>query len=279
MSDYRKMMLLEEAEVDRLRQKQIREYDPTLSALGRAQAQMEAFLLDDKLSDEEKLMLIEQAQQKFKRLKSAIGPIENVQPVTVPVAAAAAVVPPGAVAAAAPAPVAAVAGPSAPAVDVIEQNLDPSRHADYKALKTMVDKNPKLLRVNQKGEIVFKDKLIPGSSYSDIVKAVLSGRNISTTPGVTEMLKGLHGMHATKKTFSTSSALSAALFPRTSARNVKVKPSLSPSVTTAPAVTSSSTARVPSPTTFPSAKRVKPDPNLPPGRSPRVLWLYPPTTK
>ena len=270
-------MLLEEAEVDRLRQKQIREYDPTLSALGRAQAQMEAFLLDDKLSDEEKLMLIEQAQQKFKRLKSAIGPIDNVQPVIVPVAAAAPVVPPGAPLAAAPAP-AAAAGPSAPAVDVIERDLDPSLHADYKALKTMLEKNPKMLRVNMKGELVVKDKLIPGTNYSDVVKAVLSGKHITTTPGVNELLKGLKSMHASKKSFSSSSLISAALFPRMSTRNVKVKPSLSPSITMAPSVTSSSTSVAPSPTTFPSAKRVKPDPNLPPGRSPRVLWLYPPTT-
>ena len=291
MSDYRKMVLLEEAEVDRLRQKQLREYDPTVSALARAQAQMEMFLLDEKLSDEEKLMLIEQAQQKFKRLKAAIGPIENVQPVMVaapmpPVATAA---PPGAPLAVAPlagAPIAAAAppvaigpplaapsaaGPSGP-LDVIERDLDPTLHTDYKALKSLIQYNPKVLRVNSKGELVFKDKLITGTSFSDVAKAVLTGKNITSTPGVSELLKGLQGMHATKKSFTSASVLSA-LFPSSSSLNVKVKPSLSPSVT------STSRAGPPSPTTFPTVKRVKPDTALPPGRSPRILWLYQPTPK
>ena len=60
------MILLEEAEVDRLRQKQIPEYDPTIGAMAHAQSDIDDARTRSKLSDEQKLNLVFQAQQRFR---------------------------------------------------------------------------------------------------------------------------------------------------------------------------------------------------------------------
>lgn len=73
MTGIRKMILIEEAELDRLRQKQLRDYDPTLSAMARAQTDLEAIISNKDLTDDQKSALIQTAQQRFNNLKSSRG--------------------------------------------------------------------------------------------------------------------------------------------------------------------------------------------------------------
>ena len=226
--------------------------------MARAQAQLESVLMDDKLTDEDKLLLLEQAQQKFKNLKATVGPIDAVQPVTVALPAAA-------MAAPAPAP--------GPAVDDIERDLDPALHKDYQTLKALIDKNPQLIRANRNGLLVHKDRTVPGTSFKDIIIAVLTGQNLSSTAGLDKFVKGVQGMHPTKKSF-TSPLLAKNLFTPYS------PPAPSPFAVHSPSVSVQST---PPPTESTRSKRLskrisfqtgKGHTRPPPGKRPRILFLY-----
>lgn len=69
-STLKKMRLVGEAELDRLKAKQIREYDPELHVLVRLQKEMEDILDDTKTSPSEKLTLLHTAQHHFKTLSN-----------------------------------------------------------------------------------------------------------------------------------------------------------------------------------------------------------------
>ena len=70
---FKKSVLVEAAEYDRLKQRNMREYQPDMSRLGRLQDQIHNILLNDKLSDQEKLALLAEPESHFNKLKSELG--------------------------------------------------------------------------------------------------------------------------------------------------------------------------------------------------------------
>ena len=75
MTGIRKMVLIEETELQRLKEKHLRDYDPTLNAMARAESDLDAIFGDKDLTDEQKSALIQHAQQRFNNLKSSRGSI------------------------------------------------------------------------------------------------------------------------------------------------------------------------------------------------------------
>ena len=72
----KKMTLVEQAELDSLRQKQIAQeiQQPELSATVKIRSQIEDTLSNSKLSDTEKLDILQRAQEKFLKLKTTAAP-------------------------------------------------------------------------------------------------------------------------------------------------------------------------------------------------------------
>ena len=73
------MTLVEQAVLDRLRQKQIAQeiQQPELSAMVKIRAQIEDTLSSSKLTDTEKLDILERAQEKYGKLKDSMRPTKT----------------------------------------------------------------------------------------------------------------------------------------------------------------------------------------------------------
>ena len=67
--NFQKAMLVNEEELSRLVEKQIREYNPNLHILGQIQLQQESILNNPKLSSDDKLHLFKKLQQRFSTMK------------------------------------------------------------------------------------------------------------------------------------------------------------------------------------------------------------------
>ena len=169
MSAHRKMVLLEQAEVERLRQKQIRDYNPTLSAMARAQGDLENILTNNKLTGEEKMILLQEAQQRFTHLKSTMGPIAG-----------------------------------APSVSLAQAQTKPSdvkvaddtaTEGDLDSVKYMIADHPKVMRANKSGELVFKGRRVAGSSFQDLFDSLSASKQIDQ-PGMSQFIAGLKLLNA-----------------------------------------------------------------------------------
>ena len=202
MTDLRKMVLLEAAELERLRQRQIKEYDPNLSAMARAQEQIDEILLNSKLSDEEKAALINQAQQRFNTIKSVVGPLGHVKPSTIEQKDITKQEPKQSN----------TNSNSSNISDPIESELDPKFITDYRVLKSLIAKYPKLLRKNETGALVVNDRPVKGSNFNEVVKAVLSGESMDSTSGMTEFIQALLSMQPPMKMFTSPTLLSKIYF-------------------------------------------------------------------
>ncbi len=77
--NFNKARLVNEEELSRLVEKQIREYNPNLHIFGQIQLQQESILNNPKLSSDDKLLLFKKLQQRFSNMKhvSFSGPSSN----------------------------------------------------------------------------------------------------------------------------------------------------------------------------------------------------------
>ena len=66
-SKYVKKVLVDEAELDRLQQRQLREYSPELATLARMKSDMDSILRHSKLSPQEKLTRLAALQGRFEK--------------------------------------------------------------------------------------------------------------------------------------------------------------------------------------------------------------------
>ena len=64
---YVKKVLVDEAELDRLQQRQIREYSPELASLSRLKSNMDSILRRSNLSPQEKLTRLAAVQGRFEK--------------------------------------------------------------------------------------------------------------------------------------------------------------------------------------------------------------------
>lgn len=275
MTDYRKMVLLEAAELDRIRQRQIREYDPNLSAMAKAQSQIDDILLNDKLSDSEKLALMNHAQHRYDAIKAKIGPLHETKLALNPVQ-----------------PIVnadqqfqdTMSSSGTQTHDEISKDLDPSLIPDYQILKRVIAENPKLVKSNRAGELVIKNKAVKGTNFNDIIKSLLTGEKVDSTPGVSDFVRGIQSLNLSDKNFTSTHLLDQLYQSSPSVTISKFKQSTKSSPSHFGFTSITPPPPPPSPTTTSSSsfkskistrKSQKGHGiHYPPGKRPRILWLY-----
>ena len=70
---FKKSVVVDSMEYDRLRQRQVREYQPELSKLAQLQDQMAAILGNRKLSDHQKIVMLADPRAQFDKLRAELG--------------------------------------------------------------------------------------------------------------------------------------------------------------------------------------------------------------
>ena len=79
-SSFSKKILIEQAELDRLQQRQLREYSPELHAMARLQNNIRDIMARKNLSAEERLNIISALQTRFDKLKKETGVLSGALP-------------------------------------------------------------------------------------------------------------------------------------------------------------------------------------------------------
>ena len=74
---YVKKVLVDEAELDRLQQRQIREYSLELASLSRLKSNMDSILRRSNLSPQEKLTRLAAAQGRFEKIRKDAGVLSS----------------------------------------------------------------------------------------------------------------------------------------------------------------------------------------------------------
>ena len=95
-NSFTKKILIEQAELDRLQQRQLRDYSPKLQAMGRLLNDIRDIMANKKLSAEERINMISGLQIRFDKLKNETGVLSGALPfqaVTAPLPPAPAVLP------------------------------------------------------------------------------------------------------------------------------------------------------------------------------------------
>ena len=72
-SSYIKKVLIDEGELDRLQQRQLRDYSPELQSLANLQTQMAKVLARKDLSPQDKLSMLSGQQSRFDKIRKDIG--------------------------------------------------------------------------------------------------------------------------------------------------------------------------------------------------------------
>ena len=79
-SSFSKKVLIEQAELDRLQQRQIRDYSPELQTMVRLQNQMRDIMARKKLTGKEQINLILELQIRLEKLKKETGVLSGALP-------------------------------------------------------------------------------------------------------------------------------------------------------------------------------------------------------
>ena len=161
------MTLVEKAVLDRLRTKQLTQsiQQPELRNLVEIQAHIENLLTNSKLSDDEKVTLLQAAQNRFKKFKEGLySHVSETTPEETLTAPAPDVGP--------PAPVAAPTHTPSKTYSKLfgTVNLPKMFQNKFGALKNFLEERPGLLGKNEKNEMVIEGKPIDGSNFDDLIR-------------------------------------------------------------------------------------------------------------
>ena len=148
---------MSQEELERIKAKQIKEYDPSITALARVQNQVDSVLTDPTIAQlpaDQRLKLLQKLQHRFEQIKhegdtplklagvSASLPEPASMPATLP-------------------------ANSRPAVQLFGINQRYRNRAD--TLMKHILQDPASLSVNERNEIVVKGRTVPGSNIIDLV--------------------------------------------------------------------------------------------------------------
>ena len=252
----KKMALVEKAILDRLREKQITAaiVQPELTNMVKIQTQIEEILTSSQLSAEEKLNLLQRAEAKIEKLKDSLHPqLLKVQaePVVPPAAE-----PAGPTRAA---PKTVEAGVATDARITEEQGvgpeptnifqelvMHPTYQAKYNAFQEALAQHPRLIQKNANDEILINNRRIPGSNFQHLIRQLYKPSHQHNLTGLPQLVTALKSINLDPEYISNKSIKEAWLG--------------TPILSTA----TSSTAPAP-----PQKGQGKP-----PGKCPRVLYLY-----
>lgn len=184
---YRRMTLIGEEELSRLRQKQLRDYNPSLAVMANLQQDMSDILGREDVSAEQKVKLLNVMQTRFQRLK------DELPHAALTAVAAATPAPPPAVDP--PAPVVVADAAAAPAVVVAAPAVAvaPSRKPSKKshAFERLVWDHPQVISRADTGEVVVYGRRVQGSNYEDLVSMLNDPHSQANLTGLQSFLQAL----------------------------------------------------------------------------------------
>ena len=273
----KKMTLVEQAVLDRLRQKQIAQeiQQPELSAMVKIRAQIEDTLNNSKLTDAEKLDILERAQEKYGKLD------ESVRPTHPPIMEQAAAEP-GSVE---------VTPSTAPMFQSLK--LPANRSKKFAKFLKFVDDNPNLLAKNEQNEMILEGNRLAGSNFDHLIRNLYVAKSDYNLTGIGDLTHALSKAKLSPSAISNSkfkTLVSPSKSPQFHSPQAKSPPKSAPS-----SPISTETAHPLAPPnplkhgrpqdaaprqTGPSSKTVKAGHSLagkgriPPGKRPRMLKLY-----
>ena len=215
---YKGMTLVEEAELERLRQRQIKEYNPTLRSLGQIQEQIEKLFDDPELSDEGKCKILSHLQKRFSvnlahyknstngvgqapeakslqiEVKSQIDPIQNVDSEGENEGEEEDV----------------DEKPLGPLIPTLEDANIPSHFANkFVRFQEFLKDHKNDISSNDKKEIVLDGEAIAYSSFPDLVRSLYVRNQDMNLIGTQQFHKKLYELNARSDMFSNRETLNA----------------------------------------------------------------------
>ena len=258
----KRMTLVEKAMLERLREKKVTEQlaNPEMTSMIEIQHQIEGLLNNSKLSDEEKVILLDRARERFAKLMDSLRPtplppldlppiITPPPPPTlppIPPTATPFVIPP-----APPLPpprgTSTGVGPAAPSM--YESVQLPSQYdAKFGKLKEFLNAVPKLIGKNAYNELILEGKRIPNSNFDDLMRNLYVPRESYNLTGVNELVSTLKRLN----------------LPHNYLSNKDLAEQLAPPSSAQPPPKVSGSVEAP----------VQKGKGYPPGKRPRILLLY-----
>lgn len=215
MTSFEKFNLIPKDEFDRLRQHDLRTYDPKLRVLACLDQEMTEILNRTDISPEEKMTNYQQAQHRFMALFKTISPA-MLAAAQEPESGQSAVV---AGAAAAPAAAAAAAAPneddeffnaqtsSGPSMHsfVKHLNLPPNREPKAFNLMENIQKHPSLIAFDSNDQLVLNNRPIVGSKFSELFRELYVHSKSHNIHGLEPFMRALHALHISPTAISNTS--------------------------------------------------------------------------
>ena len=295
---FKTMTMVDEAELERLKQRQIKEYNPVLKTLVDLQAKINTVFDDKTLSPEEKLAQLANLQSKyhslFEKEKGTMDPppMVAVPAVPLPPVAAAPILPPGP-----------IAGPIAPNVLPPPQalvqaaqatgstaatasttgnqvgfefmpfnaaNLQGTYSRKYNAFVDFLKSKPDTIHANNNNELVVNGITVPNSSVDHLVRSMFMRNRNTNLTGEQEFLDALSSLRMNPKMISHKDAVNG--LKHSNRAYLSSTPNRSSSIsTTLPLLSTSGSSQSPSLNSRTSQKGTgKP----PPGKRPHILTVF-----
>ena len=212
MSSFKKLQLLSEEEVNRLKQKQISQYDPQLRAAAFLQTEIDDLLGNKDMDSQQKMTLFQMAQQRFASLlgknemskvplagiRTQLAEEEQEQPRQQQPQQ----------------PVFQFGAPPADEVDDVEvENIigtvPPSQKKQAKALMEFLEKRKAELGYDDLGQLVIKGQPLQGSNFQDMILSLYTSRKDFHTPGLDVFLNILRKLNVPRGIIKNTALLSA----------------------------------------------------------------------
>ena len=212
MSGFTKMKMVEEAELLRLKDKQIREYNPQIRSMSFYQNEIDDILTDNKLSASDKLTLIGVAEKRYNGIKSSTvgtaavkpGPtiLAGISSGLVPKESASlvtglaptAVLAPGAVAADG---VAAVDAPTETSTRRILHGIPPAMMKKATEMLNYIKEYPEHISYDKKNmEVTINGEAIKHTNFIDLFRSLYSNRRNYNPIGSAPFMSALSDMNA-----------------------------------------------------------------------------------
>lgn len=217
------MILIGADELDRLRQKKIEQYNPTLRSMAFIDEDIEKIFDNPNLTPYQKLNLFQAARHRFRSMskppeKPKVEPDEGhevPQPAPIPMAPPPQMPAPAPQLLAAPQLIAPIAQAQAaalhhePRLNKILTLVPEKSVKDAVALIEMVSEKPEILSINDENQLVYRGKAIVGSNAYDLFHSLYSTSQKFNFHGVKEFVQGLKSINIPSKLISNTQIRSA----------------------------------------------------------------------
>ncbi|KAF0143334.1 MAG: hypothetical protein FD143_3436 [Ignavibacteria bacterium] len=205
---FKTMALVEEAELERLRQRQIKEYSPALKSLTQIQEQIEKLFDEPTLTDEAKSRILSNLQERFgfllTKYKTSIAPVLDPAPLQLPLPETEKAQP----ALANNIGEAEQGGNDTHKIPNQAQAKIPSQFSrKFELLREFLEEHREEISTNEKQEIVIDGEPIEYSSFPDLLRCLYVRNPSMNTIGLPQFHLKLHGLAADPQMFSHNETL------------------------------------------------------------------------